>query len=61
MHACFCCESENCHPADGKPYQIAIQSEAIMDENNLASIFCPHCRTPLVRCRPNGACADQDG
>jgi len=60
MHIRFCCESETCRTANGKPYQIAIQSEAIMDDNNLASLFCPHCRGPLVRCRPNVACGDWD-
>jgi len=60
MHTQFCCESENCRSTHGKAYQIAIQSEAIMDDHNLASMFCPHCNTPLVHCRQTADCRETD-
>ena len=45
----FCCPDTRC-PGGGSPAQIQIPNEALMDEQNLATLFCPRCQKPLVRC-----------
>ena len=42
----LCREDENC-PADIKPYAMEIDDEAVMDRNNMAAVFCPHCNRTL--------------
>jgi len=40
-------DDENCK-ADTKPFLMEINDEAVMDENNMATVFCPHCSRPLI-------------
>lgn len=42
-HHRFYCHSETCSSLDKGPFFIDLPSEAIMDNNNLATIFCPKC------------------
>jgi hypothetical protein len=39
----FYCHSDSCGNAEGGPFFVDIRSEAIMDNNNFAAIFCPKC------------------
>ena len=39
----FYCHSEGCSSSDNKMFFIDLPGEAIMDKNNMATIFCPKC------------------
>lgn len=41
-----CRDDENC-PSDIKPFVMEIDDEAVMDVNNIATVFCPHCNRTL--------------
>ena len=43
----FYCNSENCTHADKGPFVLELAAEAVMDGNNLATIFCPRCGKPM--------------
>lgn len=45
----FCCPNRLCR-RDAAPLRVEIPSEALMDEQNMATLFCPRCRGPLVPC-----------
>ena len=38
----LCRDEEKC-PADIQPFMLEIDEEAVMDVNNLATVFCPYC------------------
>ena len=42
----ICRDDDGC-PADVKPFMIEIDEEAVMDVNNIATIFCPHCNRKM--------------
>jgi hypothetical protein len=42
----LCRDDEKC-PAEIKPYMIEIDEEAVMDGNNIATVFCPHCNREM--------------
>ena len=42
----FCRDDEKC-PAAIKPFIIEIEEEAVMDVNNIATVFCPHCNRTM--------------
>ena len=42
----FVCRNENCPSHDDK-FCLEIPEEILMDENNLADMYCPHCQTRL--------------
>ena len=42
----LCLDDENC-PADIKPFMIEIDEEAVMDVNNIATVFCPYCNRTM--------------
>ena len=42
----LCRDDENC-PADIKPFMIEIDEEAVMDVNNIATVFCPYCNRTM--------------
>lgn len=46
----YCCSRDDCHTADGKPYRLEIRQETLMDEKNIAEMFCPICQGPLTKC-----------
>ena len=43
----FTCTNDNCRQ-DARPFVFEMDSEAVMDERNLASVFCPHCQLPMA-------------
>ncbi|HSO18035.1 MAG TPA: hypothetical protein VLT88_01175 [Desulfosarcina sp.] len=43
----FYCNSERCTHADRGPFVLEIAQEAVMDGNNMATIFCPKCGKPM--------------
>ena len=43
----FCCDNKDCTKKYSKQYKYVILIEAVMDENNIANIFCPRCKRPL--------------
>ena len=47
MSTKFYCNSELCTHADKGPFVLELASEAVMDRNNLATIFCPRCGKPM--------------
>ena len=49
MNTQYSCPSDRCRKDDGTPYTIEIPGEAVLDENNIANMFCPRCHSPLTR------------
>lgn len=47
----FCCTNPHCHKEDKSGIVITLDQESIMDEKNLAQMFCPRCKSRLVRCK----------
>jgi len=47
MSTKFYCNSETCIRAEKGPFVMELAQEAVMDGNNLATIFCPHCGRPM--------------
>jgi ribosomal protein S27AE len=47
MSTKFYCKSEFCTQADHGPFILELAQEAVLDGNNLATIFCPRCGNPL--------------
>jgi hypothetical protein len=43
MSTKFFCNSKDCPHGDKGPFVIELANEAVMDGNNLATIFCPKC------------------
>lgn len=43
------CQNEDCTYQGAEDYVMCIPSEAVMDENNMAVVFCPHCRKTLCK------------
>jgi hypothetical protein len=42
----ICRDDENC-PAEITPFMMEIDEEAVMDGNNIATVFCPHCKRTM--------------
>lgn len=47
MNIKYMCENKECHSASDRAYELFLQSESIMDEKNIATLFCPRCNTKL--------------
>ena len=47
MSTKFFCNSEGCIHTDRGPLVIELPQEAVLDGNNLATIFCPRCGKPM--------------
>ena len=45
----FFCDNKDCVKVESKPYEHEILIEAVMDEKNIAHIFCPRCKRVLKR------------
>ena len=45
----FYCPEKNCPSSGIQTYVLRLPDEAYMDEQNLATVFCPHCGRTLVR------------
>ncbi|MDD9302100.1 MAG: hypothetical protein HUK40_07040 [Desulfobacter sp.] len=46
----FYCDNPECRDREGKTIVVVMNQESIMDDDNLAQMFCPKCRSRLVRC-----------
>ena len=53
MSTKFYCNSERCTHADKGPFVLELAQEAVMDGNNLATIFCPQCGKPMQQLPEN--------
>ena len=47
MNVKYICNNTKCSDVDEQAYELIIPSESIMDEKNIATIFCPHCNGKL--------------
>ena len=47
MSTKFYCNSDTCIHGDKGPFVLELAQEAVMDGNNLATIFCPKCGKPM--------------
>ena len=45
------CSNKNCNYQGSEDYVMCIPAEAVMDEHNMATVFCPHCAQEL--CNPD--------
>ena len=55
----FYCAEENCPATGVAPYVLRLPDEACMDEQNFATVFCPHCGRSL-RKKKGGSAAPND-
>ena len=53
MSTKFYCNNEQCPHSDQGPFVLELASEAVMDGNNLATIFCERCGKPMQRLPAN--------
>ena len=53
MSTKFYCNSETCASAGNGPSVLELAQEAVMDGNNLATIFCPRCSKPMKQLPPD--------
>lgn len=53
MFTKFFCNSESCTHADKGPFVLELSQEAVMDGNNMATIFCPRCGKPMKQLPQN--------
>ena len=49
MEIKFRCENENCQSPEAQPYVKILEVDAIMDEKNMATLYCPYCKQALVK------------
>lgn len=47
MEIKYYCDNDNCHEELKKPYVFTLKLDTVMDENNIAQMFCPHCKSEL--------------
>lgn len=59
MSTKFYCTNDICVHADKGPFVLELAQEAVMDGNNLATIFCPKCGNPMKKL-PNDPQIDTD-
>jgi len=52
MSTKFYCNSENCTHGDKGPFVLELAQEAVMDGNNMATIFCPRCGKSMKQLPP---------
>ena len=45
----FYCAEKSCIDARKSPYTISLPTEVVVDEHNRAELFCPFCKSVLVR------------
>lgn len=47
MEIKYYCDNCQCHEVLKNPYVLTLKLETIMDEKNIAQMFCPHCKSEL--------------
>lgn len=50
MEKKYCCTNPECTKEDKDGFVKVLNQESIMDEQNIAQMFCPRCKERLVRC-----------
>lgn len=48
MDSSYICVNHNCSFPGANAFEMTFKSESIMDENNVASLFCPFCGNELM-------------
>lgn len=43
----YYCQNEKCKVARKKSYVLKLRLDDVMDEKNIAQMFCPHCKAEL--------------
>lgn len=51
MDLTYICVNHNCSFPGATAFEMTFKSESIMDENNVASLFCPFCKHELMLVR----------
>ena len=51
MDLSYTCVNHNCSFPGATPFEMTFKAETIMDENNVASLFCPFCKHELILVR----------
>ena len=49
MEQQYKCTNTSCCEENGKEYELLIPDESIMDEKNVAVMYCPQCQCELTR------------
>jgi aspartate carbamoyltransferase regulatory subunit len=49
MDIVYTCENRQCRSVETTPYLKTLQMDAVMDEKNIATMFCPYCERSLVQ------------
>ena len=47
MKVRFHCNNDECCTREKEPYIYEIEHEAWMDEQNIATVYCPHCNCTM--------------
>ena len=47
MNVIFRCDNADCDGPASEPFSLRIKSEAWMDAQNIATVFCPNCKSTL--------------
>jgi len=47
MNVIFKCNNSDCDGTSSQPFALRIKSEAWMDAQNIATVFCPNCKSTL--------------
>ncbi len=48
MEKKYCCNNPECRENEKEAYVMVLNQESVMDEQNLAQMFCPRCKSRLV-------------
>ena len=55
----FLCPEQECEYDGTGVYELTIPQEVCVDEQNIATPFCPHCGKTLVRSESSAGCFEQ--
>ncbi len=51
MEKKYCCSNPECKNDENQGYVKVLNQESVMDEQNIAQMFCPRCKSRLVVCQ----------
>ncbi len=52
MDILYYCQNKQCQNAQETPYVLTLKLDDVMDEKNMAQMYCPHCKTELKKEEP---------
>ena len=61
MSTKFYCSKKECAKKESETYILELPEEAVMDDSNVAHIFCPRCKSVLTRINPDSPVHSTDG